>query len=82
MCKITLAQLLQYYDMEDDPVDRIQIVMPDQDWDDAADLPVDSELLIAVSNFTVVDMQCLYTSDNKPVIRVGLSPISPLIYAL
>lgn len=83
MMKLRLDQILQYYDMEDDPADRIQIVMPDQDWDNPDELSVNSDLLIVVKEWTVTDMRCVdANSDGFPVLRVAISPMSPYMCSL
>ena len=68
---ITLENVLQYYEMDSDPVDRIQIVTNNQNWENAGELYVDSELLNPFRSFTVTDMRCEESRfDRKPVLRV------------
>ena len=73
MEKIILKQLLQYYDLSLEPADRIQIVTDGQDWDDADELSVNSDLLKPFSDWTVADMSCEKAfSDERPIIRVSI----------
>ena len=73
MYKITLGQLLQYFDDEQTPAERIQIVTGDHDWDEADELFVDSELITPFIDWTVESMffeKSFY--DGKPLIRVAI----------
>ena len=69
--KVTLEQITQYYDEESN--DQIQIVLGNAEWDDAYELPVNSELLKPFLNYIVTDMRCEESYLNKkPVLRVAL----------
>lgn len=73
MDKITLAQLLQYFEMEDEPVEKIQIVSAGQEWDYADELYGNSELLHPFRNCIITDISCEESYDHKnPIIRVGI----------
>ena len=80
MLRISLSQLLELYDMEEIPVDRVQIVMPDRDWDDPDELSVNSDLLITVRDWSVTELRSCKTSSGDPILRVGISPIRPWSY--
>ena len=73
MGKITLEQLLQYFDEHTDPEYRIQIVMPNEEWDCATEMWVGSELLKPFMKYFVqeIDYEESYF-DKKPLIRVSL----------
>ena len=76
MQQITLRQLIQYYDREDEPADRLQIVT-DQEWDSADELAADSALLVPFLDWTVADLRCEKSfSGGEPVIRVSIRKIS------
>lgn len=68
MKRITFGQLLQY----SDPVDRVQVVSGDQDWEEADELNVKSELLKPFGNYVVLFMRLEETVSGKPVIRVAI----------
>ena len=73
MDRITLEQLLQYYDKTEDPADRLQIVTRGKDWDCADEFSIDSKLLEHFAKFKVTDMGCVEShKDKKPIIRVGI----------
>ena len=73
MKKITLAQLLQYYDMDEDAVELIQIVIGNHDWEDAHELYADSELLKPFYEYTVTALRCEESYDEgRPVLRVAI----------
>lgn len=72
MEKISLAQLLRYYELEGYP-EWIQIVSGNQDWDNADEMSFDSVLLKPFSEWKV---QYLKTEKSyrsgKPIIRVSI----------
>ena len=72
MNKITLSELLQYYDKETEPVDRIQIVTGGHDWDSPDEFNIDSELLEPFADYIVTDMCCEESFRKSPVIRVSI----------
>ena len=72
MLKITLGQLLQYYDADEEPAERIQIVTGSQDWDCADEIAVNSDLLASFANWVITDMRCETDHDGKPIIRVAI----------
>ena len=73
MGKITLEQLLQYFDEQTDPQYRIQIVMPNEEWDCAAEMWVGSELLKPFMKYFVQEIGYEESYfDKKPLIRVSL----------
>lgn len=75
MDKITLGQLVQYFDLSPDLVDPIQIVMPGHDWDDINELDANSELLEPFYEYVVTAMGCeAGCMDGKPVIRATITP--------
>ena len=75
MNKITLGQLLQYYDLDQNPVDRIQIVSPEHNWKDADELSVDSILLKEFCDWNVIHMGIEKTfADSEPALRVLIEP--------
>ena len=70
---MNLAKVLLYYDMEQEPMDRIQVVTGGRDWDDADELLVDSELLIPFLSWEVTEMRGEHSFiDGSPVIRVAI----------
>ena len=72
MSKITLSQLLQYYDKIEAP-NRIQIVTGNNDWDFADELTVNSKLLEPFGDSNITDMSCEKSfKDGSPVIRISL----------
>ena len=72
MNKITLGQLLQYYTKEE-PCDRIQVVTEEQDWTDAAEVAIDSELLKPFEGYAVEFMSLERSLAGwKPVLRVTI----------
>ena len=74
---VLLDEILQYYDMCDDPVDTIQIVTADRDWDDADEVKVDSDLLSPFYQWEVTAMRCeMSFMDDRPVLRVLIEPQS------
>lgn len=71
MDKITLEQLLQYFEMEDDPVDKVQIVTENQEWDYADELYGNSELLKPFRNWIITDIRCEESYESKkPILRI------------
>ena len=68
MKRITFGQLLQY----SDPVDRVQVVSGEQDWEEADELNVKSELLKPFSDYVVQFMRLEKTVGGNPVIRVAI----------
>ena len=73
MERITLGQLLQYFDCESEPVDKIQVATEKQEWDDAAELAADSELLRPFMGFYVESMGLEDSlTGRKTVIRVSI----------
>lgn len=72
MSKITLSQLLQYYDKIEAP-NRIQIVTGNNDWDFADELTVNSKLLEPFGDSNITNMSCEKSfQDGSPVIRISL----------
>lgn len=66
-----LVKILLFYDLEQDPVDRIQVVTGDRDWDQADELLVNSDLLIPFYLWEVTEMRSERSFiDGSPVIRV------------
>lgn len=73
---LLLDELLQYYDWDDDTVDRIQIVTPDKDWDDADEVKINSELLTPFYSWIVMDLRCeMSFIEDRPVLRVLIEPL-------
>lgn len=73
---MNLARLLLYYDWKQDPIDRIQIVTGDHDWDEADEINVDSELLTPFYDWEITDMRCeLSFIDKSPVLRALIEPV-------
>ena len=77
MLRISLSQLLQYYDMAEIPVDRIQIVMPDRDWDDPDEVSINSDLLISVRDWSVTELRSCTSFSGDPILRAEISPVRP-----
>ena len=76
MDKIRLWQLLQYYDMNESPGNRIQVVSLDHEWGDADELFVDSEILEPFYDYIVADLRCEKSFiDGSPVLRVSLKNV-------
>ena len=76
MRKIMLGQILQYFDQLQDPVDRIQIVTTSQDWDNADEVSIDSDLLIPFGTWIVTELRYeLSYYNKKPLVRVSIEPI-------
>lgn len=72
MDKITLNQLLQYFDTD---ANRIQIVPRDHYWDSADELSMDSELLEPFKDWLITYISYeLAFSDGKPIVRVSIEP--------
>ena len=72
MDKVTLAQILQYLNVEHG-CGMIQIVMSDHDWDDADEISAGSELLEPFYEYCVSNMGCeLSFYNGDPVIRVQI----------
>lgn len=72
--KITLEQLLQYFDCSEDHIDRIQVVTGGNDWDNADELAVNSELLTPFLKRIVSNMSCEKSfRNNDHVLRVELA---------
>lgn len=72
MSKVTLAEILQYLNIEKG-CGMIQIVMNDHDWDDAHEVSVDCELLEPFYGYIVTDLSSeLSFVDGTPLIRVGI----------
>lgn len=67
--KIQLADLIQYYDQEDD---KIQIVFSGHEWDDSYEMFVNSELLKPYTGYTITDMRIERSCTGDPVIRVAI----------
>ena len=66
-----LVKLLLFYDLEAYPIDRIQVVTGDRDWDQADELLVNSDLLITFYLWEVTEMRSERSFiDGSPVIRV------------
>ena len=66
---------MQYFDMEDDPVDKIQIVATNQEWDYADELYGNSELLQPFWNWVITDIRCEESYENKrPILRIIIQP--------
>ena len=66
-----LASLLLYYDWKQEPIDRIQIVTPDHDWNDADEVNVNSDLLSPFLEWEITDLRCEYSFiDRTPILRV------------
>jgi hypothetical protein len=73
MGRITLAQLLQYFDPKTEPEYRIQIVMPECEWDCADEVWVGSHLLDSIKNYYVYEIEIEESyQDEKPVLRVSV----------
>ena len=71
MDKITLGQLLQYYDMQRDVRELVQVVFNGQEWDDAEELYADSEFLKPLYGYTVIALRCEQSYELcLPVLRV------------
>lgn len=70
--KIRLKDLIQYYDMDGEYADSIQIVMEGCDWDEAYELMVDSDLLKPYMEYVVTDMRIEESCRRVPVLRVGI----------
>ena len=69
--KMILASLLLYYDWKQEPIDRIQIVTPDHDWNDADEVKVNSDLLSPFLEWEITDLRCEYSFiDRTPILRV------------
>ena len=69
MNKLTLAQILQYY--EKDGTELIQIVLPGDDWEDFHEFYVCSGLVKPFLSYVVLEMRCEKSNrDNSPVLRV------------
>ena len=68
---ITLKQLLAYFDPERKPVDRVQVVSWKQEWEQADELSVNSDLLDPIRDCQVMAMECTESYiDKKPVLKV------------
>lgn len=80
MKRIKLGQLIQYFDCESEPADKIQVATENQDWDDAAELDADSDLLRPFMDFYVESMGLEDSADGKKtVIRVSICKDNPKI---
>ena len=64
MGKITLEQLLQYFDEQTVPKYGIQIVMPNEEWDCATEMWVGSELLKPFMKYFVQEIDYEYHALN------------------
>ena len=73
MKKITLSQLLEYFNYEEMIPQKIQVVTSGRDWHEADELYVDSELLDPFLDFTITDIgfEKSYT-DGDPILRVSI----------
>lgn len=72
--EITLGQLLQYLDKESDPIDRVQIVTEEQDWEDAAEVTINSELLVPFLDRRIMFMGIDESyRDRRAVIRATIA---------
>ena len=75
MKKITLEQLLQYFDAQEDPQNYIQIVCPNDSWECATEVWVGSDLLTPFMKYYVQEIgyeESYY--EKKPLIRVSIDP--------
>lgn len=71
MNKITLGQLMQYYDTAQDVRELVQVVFEGQDWDEAEELYADSEFLKPLYGYTVTALRCEESyEEGLPVLRV------------
>lgn len=76
MQKITFGQLLQYYDPEQVPADRIQIVFPGNNWECADEIETNAKILDYFRQWIVSNIGCEESfRDNKPVLRVSIASI-------
>ena len=72
--KITLKQLLQYFDQEIEPQAAIQIVVGEEEWDLATELYIASELLTPFMDYYIQEMGYEESYfDHKPLLRVSIS---------
>jgi len=72
MRKVTLAEILQYLNVEKE-CGTIQIVMNDHDWDDADEVSAGSELLEPFYEYCISNMGCeLSFLNGDPVMRVQI----------
>ena len=69
--KVTLEQLLQYFDKGEEFDNRIQIVTDGCDWQNASEVWVGSELLKPFMKRLVSDMSC-ELSKGKAVLRIAI----------
>lgn len=70
---IRLSQLIQYYDSQGDPIDRIQIVSGEHELEDADEMTIDSEFLKPFMNWIVTELMCVMSyRDQMPVLRVAI----------
>lgn len=75
MERITLRQLLQYYDQDGTSVDRIQIVTTKQELNCVDELVVNSRLISLIEGWYVVYIMCQKSFfDSKPILRVFIDP--------
>lgn len=73
MNKITLSQLLEYFNYDDMIPEKIQIVTSGRDWHEADELYVDSELLEPFMDYTIMHMGFEKSyEDGSPVLRVSI----------
>ena len=73
MEKITLSQLLSYFNYDEMIPSRIQVVTSDKEWHEADELYVDSELLDPFLNYTIMHMGFEKSyEDESPILRVSI----------
>jgi len=72
MSKVTLEQILQYLQSEDESL-LIQVVTSGHDWDDAYEVTADCDLLKPFYDYIVTDLRGdLSYMDGEPIIKVGI----------
>ena len=73
MSKITLSQLLSYFNYDEMIPSRIQVVTSDKDWNKADELYVDSELLDPFLDYMIMYMGFEKSyEDGSPILRVSI----------
>ena len=74
MNRITLSQLLEYFNYDEMIPNRIQVVTSDKDWHEADELYVDSELLDPFLDYTIMHMGFEQSyEDRSPILRVSIN---------
>lgn len=73
MKKITLSQLLEYFNYDEMIPQTIQVVTSGRDWSEADEMYVDSELLDPFLDYTITDIgfEKSYTN-GEPILRVSI----------